>query len=78
MKKVYFKKIFLVKVFWSNILRIKFKIPILDLMLLRKNSVSSEGLYSSSDIEMNFWTKAKRCLGIVIYHFTFLGSKMQN
>ena len=45
-----FKKIFLVRVFWSKyIFRIKFKIPILDLMLLPKNSVPFEGLYSSSN-----------------------------
>ena len=44
-----FKKIFLVRVFWlTYIFRIKFKIPILDLMLLPKNSVPFEGLYSSS------------------------------
>ena len=41
-----FKKIFLVRVFWLKyIFRIKFKIPIL--MLLPKNSVPFEGLYSS-------------------------------
>ena len=44
-----FKKIFLVRVFWLKyIFRIKFKIPILDLMLLPKNSVPFEGLYSSN------------------------------
>ena len=44
-----FKKIFLVRVFWLKyIFRIKFKIPILD-MLLPKNSVPFEGLYSSSE-----------------------------
>ena len=50
-KKTYtnFKKIFLVRVFWlNNIFRIKFKIPILDLRLLPKNSVPFEGLYSSN------------------------------
>ena len=42
-----FKKIFLVSVFWLKyIFLIKFKIPILDLMLLPKNSVPFEGLYS--------------------------------
>ena len=44
-----FKKIFLVRVFWFKYMsRIKFKIPILDLMLLPKNSVPFEGLYSSN------------------------------
>ena len=44
-----FKKIFLVSIFWLKyIFRIKFKIPILDLKLLPKNSVPFEGLYSSS------------------------------
>ena len=44
-----FKKIFLVRVFWLNIFfEFKFKIPILDLMLLPKNSVPFEGLYSSN------------------------------
>ena len=44
-----FKKIFLVRVFWLKyIFRIKFKIPILDLMLLPKNSVPFEKLYSSN------------------------------
>ena len=43
------KKIFLIRVFWLKyIFRIKFKIPILDLMLLPKNSVLFEGLYSNS------------------------------
>ena len=37
--------------FWFKyIFRIKFKIPILDLMLLLKNRVPFEGLYYSSDI----------------------------
>ena len=44
-----FKKIFLVRVFCLKyIFRIKFKIPILDLMRLPKNCVPFEGLYSSS------------------------------
>ena len=44
-----FKKIFLVRVFrLKYIFRIKFKIPILDLMLLPKNSVPFEKLYSSN------------------------------
>ena len=44
-----FKKIFLVRVFLlEDIFRIEFKIPILDLMLLPKNSVPVEGLYSSN------------------------------
>ena len=44
-----FKNIFLVRGFGLKyIFRIKFKIPILDLMLLHKNSVPFEGLYSSS------------------------------
>ena len=43
------QKIFLVSVFWLKyIFRIKFKIPILDLILLPKNSVPFEVLYSSS------------------------------
>ena len=43
-----FKKIFLVRVFWLKyIFPIKFKIPILDLMLLPKNMVQFEGVYSS-------------------------------
>ena len=46
-----FKKIFLVRVFWLKyIFQIKFKIPILDLMLLPKNSVPFEGLYSSNEM----------------------------
>ena len=46
-----FKKIFLVRVFWLKyIFRIKLKIPILELILLPKNSVPFEGLYSSSVI----------------------------
>ena len=44
-----FKEIFLVRVFWLKfIFRITFKIPILDLMLLAKDSAPFEGLYSSS------------------------------
>ena len=44
-----FKKIFLIRVFWLKyIFRIEFKIPILDLMLLPKDSVLFEGLYSNS------------------------------
>ena len=40
-----FKNIFLIRVFWLKcIFRIKFKIPILDLMLLPINSVPFEGL----------------------------------
>ena len=45
-----FKKIFFVGFFFLvkiYIFRIKFKIPILDLKLLPKNSVPFEGLYSS-------------------------------
>ena len=43
------QKIFLVRGFWLKyIFRIKFKIPILDLMLLPNNSVPFEGLYSSN------------------------------
>ena len=39
-----FKKIFLVRVFWLKyIFRMKFKIPVLDLMLLPKKSVPFEG-----------------------------------
>ena len=45
------QKIFLIRVFWLKyIFRIKFKIPILDLMLMPKNSVPFEGLYSNSYI----------------------------
>ena len=45
-----FKKIFFVRIFLLKyIFRIKFKIPILDLMLLPKNSVPFEGLYSSKN-----------------------------
>ena len=45
-----FKKIFLVRIFLIKIyFRIKFKILILDLMLLPNNRVPLEGLYSSSD-----------------------------
>ena len=44
-----FKKIFLVRVFWLKyIFQIKFKSPILDLMLLPKNSVPFKGSYYSS------------------------------
>ena len=43
-----FLKIFLIRVFWCEyIFPIKYKIRILDLMLLRKNSVPFEGLYCS-------------------------------
>ena len=43
-KKTFFWLVF----FWLKyIFRIKFKIPILDLMLLPKNCVPFEGLYSS-------------------------------
>ena len=47
-----FKKIFLVGCFFSlkYISRIKFKIPILDLMLLPKNSVPFEGIYYNNKI----------------------------
>ena len=44
-----FKKYFWLGYFWLKyIFRIKFKFPILDLMLLSKNSVPFEGLYSSN------------------------------
>ena len=44
-----FQKIFLIRVFWLKyIFPIKYKIRILDLMLLPKNSVPFEGLYYSS------------------------------
>ena len=44
-----FKKYFWLGFFGKNyIFRIKFKIPILDLMFLPNNSVPFEGLYSSS------------------------------
>ena len=44
-----FKTIFLVKVFWLQyIFQIKFKITILDCMLLPKNRVPFEGLYYST------------------------------
>ena len=44
-----FKKIFLVRVFCLKyIFQIKFEIPILDLMLLPKNSVPFKGLCYSS------------------------------
>ena len=43
------QKKFLVRVFWLKyIFRFKFKIPVLDLMLLPKNSVPFEGLYSTT------------------------------
>ena len=43
-----FQKIFLIRVFWIKyIFLIKYKIRILDLMLLPKNSVPFEGLYYS-------------------------------
>ena len=43
------QKIFLVRVFWLKyIFRIKLEIPILDLMLLPKNSVPFEGIYYSN------------------------------
>ena len=46
-----FKNIFLVWAFWFKyIFQIKFKITILDLMLLPKNSVPFEGLYYSDRI----------------------------
>ena len=42
------QKIVLVRVFWLKyIFQIKFKIPILDLMLLPKNNVPFEGLHYS-------------------------------
>ena len=46
-----FQKIFSIRVFWFRyIFPIKYKIPILDLMLLpKKNSVPFEGLNYSSD-----------------------------
>ena len=44
-----FKQIFLIMVFWFKyIFSIKFKLRILDLIVLLKNSVPSEGLYYSS------------------------------
>ena len=44
-----FKKIFSVRVFWLKyIFRIKFKIHILDLMLLSRNSVPFQGIYYSN------------------------------
>ena len=44
-----FQNIFLIRVFWFKyIFPIKYKIRILDLMLLPKNSVPFEGLYYSS------------------------------
>ena len=54
-------------------------------MLLRKNSVPFEGLYSSSDIEMNFLPKYMHCNGLKLSgaleelstNSLFLGSKMQ-
>ena len=58
-----FKKIFLVRVFWLKyIFLIKFKIPILDLMLLPKNSVPFEGLYSSNALDfvtLHDWITSK-------------------
>ena len=48
-----FKKIFLVRVFCLKyIFRIEFEIPILDLMLLPKNSVPFEGLYTSNAVRV--------------------------
>ena len=42
------QKVFLVRVFWlKHIFQIKFKIPILDLIVLPKISVPYEGLYCS-------------------------------
>ena len=53
-----FKKIFLVRVFWlNNIFRVKFKILILDLMLLPNNSVPFKGLYSSIYSRLSIETK---------------------
>ena len=43
------KKIFLIRVFWFKYMfPIKYKIRILDLILLPKNSVPFEGLYNSN------------------------------
>ena len=59
-----FKKIFLIRVFWLKyIFRIKFKIRILDLILLR---VPFKGLYSSN---MNYCTnqKKEKMAGLVLY-----------
>ena len=50
---VNFKKIFLIRVFWFkyiHVFPIKFKIHILDSMLLPKNSVPFEGLYYSYNL----------------------------
>ena len=56
-----FKKIFLVRVFWLKyIFQIKFKIPILDLMLLQKNSVPFEWLYSSSSSTVIIWESVRK------------------
>ena len=47
-----FQKIFLIRVFWFKyIFPIKYKIHILDLMLLPKNSVSFEGLYYMAKVQ---------------------------
>ena len=49
-----FKKLFLIRVFWFKfIFLITFKVPILDLILLQKNSVPFEGLYYSPSIASN-------------------------
>ena len=49
-----FKQIFLITFFWFKyIFTIKFKIRILDLMLLPKNSVVFEGQYYSITVKSN-------------------------
>ena len=54
-----FQKIFLIRVFWCTyIFPFEYKIRILDLMLLLKNSVPFEGLYYSS-VVINLLRKRK-------------------
>ena len=57
------KKKILVRVFWLKyIFRIKFKIPILDLMLLSKNSVPFDGLYSSNaGVDQGYLERGFKC-----------------
>ena len=59
------KQIFLVRVYWFKyIFRIKFKFPILDLMLLPKTSVPFEGLNSSSS---KFTAGSKIAANLTVY-----------
>ena len=58
-----FQKIFLIRVFWFKyIFPIKYKIHILDLMLLPKNSVPFEGLYYSRKGTVSQYIQVNRCI----------------